>query len=235
MINTKTAIVRKSAAQGDGNPASFAYGINFYKLAWIFFLFSFVGCCLEMLWCYITQGFIECRQGLIYGPFTPIYGLGAVFITLLLYKIRHINAILIFFASAVIGGFFEYACSWAQQLIFGTVSWEYNASPFNLQGRTDLTYSICWGLLGMVYIKQTFPYLSRLIEKIPNTVGRWITWIFTAFLIFDILVSAAAVYRQNVRHQNIPPRNSIEIFLDQHYTDAYLKKIYPNMQDVKSK
>jgi uncharacterized membrane protein len=232
MVNDKTAIIRKSTAQAEGNPDSFAHGLNFYKLFWIFFLFSLFGCGIEMLWCYITQGFIECRQGLIYGPFTPIYGLGAVVFTLLLYKIRKINSVFIFLASGVAGGVFEYLCSWAQQLIFGTVSWEYSASPFNLQGRTDLTYSICWGLLGVVYMKLTYPYISRLIEKIPNSFGRWITWIFTAFMIFDILVSASAVYRQGLRHENIPPRNSAEAFLDQHYTDAYLKRIYPNMQSV---
>jgi len=233
MVNTKTAVIRRSTTYTQDNPESFLHGLNFYKLAWIFFLISMVGCGVEMLWCFITQGFIECRQGLIYGPFTPIYGVGAVLFTLLLYKIRNANSFLIFAVSAGIGGVFEYACSWAQQLIFGTVSWEYSASPFNLQGRTDLTYTLCWGILGMVYIKHTFPFFSHMIEKIPNTVGRWITWIFTAFMIFDILISAAAVYRQGVRRENIPPRNSIEVFLDQHYTDTYLKKIYPNMQSVK--
>lgn len=225
--------MRRSTVHTQENPDSFAHGLNYYKLFWIFFAFSLVGCGLETLWCFITQGFFECRQGLLYGPFTPIYGLCAVLFTLLLYRMRNVNSLVVFAVTATLGGLFEFVCSWAQQLIFGTVSWEYSASPFNLQGRTDLTYSIFWGLLGMVYIKHTLPFFSRCIEKIPNTVGRWITWILTAFMIFNIVISAAAVYRQGDRRKNIPPRNSIEVFLDQHYTDAYLKTIYPNMQSVK--
>ena len=51
--------------------AGFATGLCFYKLFWIFLVGCVIGCLVEMLWCYLNEGFFESRQGLIYGPFFP--------------------------------------------------------------------------------------------------------------------------------------------------------------------
>lgn len=60
--------------------------INFYKLIWLFMIGSVSGYVVEMLWCYIRNGYFESRQGLLYGPFSPVYGIGCVIFTILLYK-----------------------------------------------------------------------------------------------------------------------------------------------------
>lgn len=117
MIQTNTAVIRKFSIQVEGNPKSFAHGLNFYKLALVFSMGSVIGYIIEMLWCYVNLGYFESRQGLIYGPFTPVYGLGAVLFTLSLYKIRKSNSFAVFAVCAVIGGVFEYLCSWVQQHI----------------------------------------------------------------------------------------------------------------------
>ena len=57
---------------------SFAQGLNFYKLFWVFFIGCFIGVILEVLTCMVTLHKIESRNGLIYGPFNPVYGFGAV-------------------------------------------------------------------------------------------------------------------------------------------------------------
>ena len=91
----------------EGRKDSFAHGLNFYKLFFIFMIGCVVGYCIEMLWCYLRLGYFESRQGLIYGPFSPVYGIGAVIFTVVLYRFRHANGVVIFLASGIIGGVFD--------------------------------------------------------------------------------------------------------------------------------
>ena len=43
---------------------------------WLFVIGSLVGYILEMIVGLVQTGHFESRQGLIYGPFTPVYGIG---------------------------------------------------------------------------------------------------------------------------------------------------------------
>lgn len=215
-----------------GNPHSFAHGLNFYKLVWIFIIGCLIGFVVESIWCYVQYGYFESRKGLIYGPFSPVYGFGGILLTLCLYKLRDKNGLLVFVVSAVIGAAFEYACSLFQEIAFGTVSWEYSDTPLNLDGRTNLQYAVFWGLLGMIFIKNTYPFLSNLIEKIPNRLGKWITWLFLVFMVLNILISAVAVRRWTNRRLGHEPANVVSELLDTLYPDEFMEKIYPNMQVV---
>ena len=208
---------------------SFASGVNLYKLIWIYAIGSVLGYLVEMGWCYLRHGYFESRKGVIYGPISPVYGFGAVVMTLSLYRIASINGLYIFLISAVIGGLFEYICSFVQEKVLGTVSWEYSHTPLNLHGRTNLAFSICWGFLGFVFIRHTFPTVSQWIEWIPNQIGIPLTWAIVIYFVFDMLVSALAIRRQVSRCNHRPARTFIARFLDRHYPDERLRKIFPNM------
>ena len=53
--------------------------INFIiKIFWIFVIGSIFGFFLEMLYILAYSRTLEIRQGLIYGPFIQVYGMGAV-------------------------------------------------------------------------------------------------------------------------------------------------------------
>lgn len=218
----------------EGNPYSFAHGLNSYKLFWIFLSGSVIGFVVETLWCYARLGFFESRQGLLYGPFTPVYGLGALLFTIALYRFRHRNSWIIFFSSMVLGGALEYVCSFLQEKLFGTVSWEYSNSALNLHGRTNLTYSVFWGVLGLIFIKHTLPSLTRWIEKIPSQLGIILTRVLLVFMAINIVLSGMAVKRQSLRQEGVPAAGPISQWLDRNYTDEYLKQVYPNMQHAQS-
>lgn len=207
----------------------FAYGMGFYKLFWVFFIGCILGVVVEMLWCLLTRHRIESRTGLIYGQFNPVYGFGAVLMTMFLYKLKNKRDIWIFFGSMVIGGLFEYFCSFFQEFSFGTVSWEYSHTPYNLGGRTNLMFSFFWGILGIWWLKDLYPKMSRFIERIPKKVGEPLTVFLVVFMIFNMAISGIAVSRQAQRREGDPADNAVEVFLDKHYNDEYLKKIYPNM------
>lgn len=219
---------KKNKLLYESNPDSFAHGLNFYKLFWIFLIGSLIGFCLETIWCFLIHGYIESRKGFIYGPITPIYGVGAVAMTIVLTRFKESSGFVIFIISAIVGGAFEYIGSLCQELVTGTVSWQYN-TPLNLNGRTNLAFSFCWGVLGLLFIKYVFPIMNQLIEKLPNNFGRFITIILVVFMLFDLTISTVAVRREVQRKNNIPASHMMDEFLDEHYNDEFMSKVYPNM------
>lgn len=212
------------------NPQGFAAGINFYKIVWVFFIGCVIGYAVEMLYAYAQKGMWINRQGLIYGPFNQIYGMGMVLCAVALYRLRNANAAVIFGISAILGSVFEYLCSFAQELAFGCVSWEYSHTPANIGGRTNLFFALCWGMLGMVFIRNFYPYMCKWVEKIPNKIGKPLTIVIAVVLSIDILISALAVARQGQRVRDVPPLTVVGELLDKYYPDEYMAKVYPSMQ-----
>lgn len=209
------------------------------KLFWIFVVISIFGCVLETIVCIVEEGHFEVRQGVIYGPFIPVYGAGAVLFYLLVPKItgattentKQINCIKIFLYTMVLGGITEYLFSYAQECLFGTVSWEYGAMYFNLNGRTSLLHCTYWGLGGILFIKWIYPYTNRL-DNFSNMSKRAkiATAVFFVFMIFNMGISMLAGYRQYERMQNIPADTRLEEFLDRHYPDNIMDVIFSNKQ-----
>lgn len=211
----------------------FAYGVNFYKLFWIFTIGSIIGCLMETIVGFVYNGGrFEYRVGLVYGPFIPVYGIGAVMLTLSLYKFSRARMWVVFFVSAFVGATFEYLTSYFQQLIFGSISWDYSDQMFNLYGRTSLYYAVIWGVLGIAWAKFIYPFMSMLIEKLPKNMGKVLTVVFCIFMVYDCAVSCLAQWRYNERQIGSPPSNIIEEFLDEEFPDSYLEMIYPNMKHI---
>ena len=207
----------------------FAYGLCFTKLFWLFVIGSVFGTVLETIWCLFVEKRFEMRVGMILGPFIPVYGGGAVAITLCLYKLHKLNDILVYLASAVIGATFEYLCSYFQEMFLGSISWDYSDTPFNIDGRTNLMFALIWGALGLVWLRYLYPAVSRSIEKIPKKLGRILTVILVVFMVFDTVLSVLAINRKNERAENIPPKTVIGQTIDVVFNDDYMNFVFPHM------
>jgi Predicted membrane protein len=208
---------------------TYTYNLSMYKLFWTFIIFSIFGFIIESIWCIIRTDSLQSRQGLIYGPFSQIYGVGAILLIIATRKFNNRKDSDLFIYSAVMGAVFEFLCSLAQQNVFGCVSWQYDNLQFNLYGRISLMYSLIWGALGVIMVRYLYPLVDWFIERIPIKLGKILTVMLVILISFDIFISAAAVERENQRHHNIEAKSSFEVFLDKNYPDAYIKKIYPNM------
>jgi len=210
----------------------FAQGINFYKLLLVFFVGSFAGVVVESLWCLLRYGYLESRSGLVYGPFSPLYGLGAVVLTIVLYQYRNHSPWLSFLMGAVVGSIVEYFCSWLQETIFGSRSWDYSNMPFHINGRVCLLYTCFWGMLGVVWIKDLYPRMAHWILKFPNKVGKAVTWCITVFLIIDSSISLVSVWRWSERVHDVPPANRFWELVDERFPNERMEGIYANVEFV---
>lgn len=207
----------------------FARGLGIYKLLLILFIGSFAGVVVELMWCLIRNGYLESRSGLVYGPFNLLYGAGAVALTVCLYRFRNRSGWISFLGGMLVGTVVEYLCSWGQEALFGSRSWDYSTMPFNLNGRVCLLYSIFWGVLGVFWIKDLYPRMAQLILKLPNKIGKILTVAVTVFLIFNGVVSLLAVDRWAERVEGQAPGNSLEELLDERFPNERMESVYANM------
>ncbi len=208
----------------------FAQGLNIYKILLVLAVGSFAGVIVEMLWCYLTNGYFESRRGLVYGPFNLLYGAGAAALSVALYKYRNRGFIWSFLGGFIVGSVLEYLCSWGQEMLIGSTSWDYSNMPLNLNGRICFAYSIFWGVLGVLWIKDLYPRMAKLILKIPNRIGKVLTWALTIFLIFDAVVSCVAVGRWSQRVKGELAENGFWEMVDQRFPDQRMERIFANME-----
>ena len=190
----------------------------------------------EILWFFkelIEQGeFVwVSRTGLLYGPFSPVYGIGAVMIYLMFYLPRA-KAWMCFVGGAIFGGALEYLLSWAQELVFETRSWDYSNLWLNIGGRTTVPYMVVWGALILVMAKWICPFIDQVCRKVEERYLKWFCMAMATFLVFDILVSVAAVMRQTERHEGDSADTPVEELMDEEFPDERLEEIYSNMKEV---
>lgn len=227
--------------RGFANPQTFAAGCSFYKLVCLFFIGAFLGDVTETLFCLVTMHRLMSRSSVVYGPFSIVWGLGCAFLTLFLYRYKDKNDRYIFCAGTLLGGAYEYICSVFTELVFGTIFWDYSGFTFNLGGRINLLYCFFWGIAAVVWLKLIYPFLSRLIEKIPKRPGIIICNIMIVFMIFNVIISSLALARYTERNTTAQTSQTQEAsvitrtlnqFLDSHFTDERMERIYPNAKIV---
>ncbi len=209
---------------------SFINTVTFYKVFYIFIIGSVFGCYMEQIQYYILRGIWECRAGVVWGPFSEIYGVGAVIVYLIYRKAKDRSPLTIFMLSAACGSAFEYIARLFQEIVFHSITWDYSKEPLNIGGRTSLKYAIYWGLLGLVFIKVVFPVVDRKLMKIKGKMAFAFTWVLILFMSANLTFSAAAVYRWSERLQGAPSDGYVEEYIDTHYDDDLMKQRFPHMK-----
>ena len=202
------------------------------KIFWIFLIGSILGYGIEMVVGLVQNGHFVSRQGLLFGPFIQVYGVGLVAYYLVISNIKKKSYIKIFFITMLLGGIVEYLFSYLQETWFGTISWDYSNLLFNIHGRTSLLHCLYWGIGGVLFVRFILPLVRNLNEWCKNTNFRFITAFFVLFITFDIVMSGMAGSRQLERKNNIAANGYIDNFFDEYYPDEKLEQIYSNAKTV---
>ena len=202
------------------------------KIFWIFLIGSILGYGIEMIVGLVQNGHFVSRQGLLFGPFIQVYGVGLVAYYLVISNIRKKSYIKIFFITMLLGGIVEYLFSYLQETWFGTISWDYSNLLFNIHGRTSLLHCLYWGIGGVLFVRFILPLIRNLNGWCKNTNFRYITAFLVLFITFDIVMSGMAGSRQLERKNNIAANGYIDNFFDEYYPDTKLEQIYSNAKTV---
>ena len=205
--------------------------LDFFNLFWIFVVASILGIIIETVYHMVVVDFgvYQNRTGMLWGPFSPIYGVGAVLMTMALNRFHKANILVIFLASAAIGGAFEYLVSWFLQFAFGIVAWDYTGTFLSIDGRTNGRFMLMWGVLGCAWVKLILPRLLKLVNMIPWKLRYSFTTLCAALMIFDAGMTLIAFDCWYQREAGIPVRNAIEQFMADNFDDEFMKSHFQTM------
>lgn len=205
---------------------------KFIKVFIIFMIGSVIGYVVEMIVALVQNGYIESRQGLLYGPFTPVYGIGIIVYYIFFSKIKTRDKKIVFLLSMLIGGITEYLCSFIQEKVFGTISWDYSEWLFNINGRTTLIHCTYWGIAGLLYVSYIEPLIPKIENAIKNNHIRVISSCLAICMMFNITISTMAALRQKERIEDVPASGTLDMFLDKNYPNEYMDRVFANKKQV---
>ena len=223
-----TAIQRREGRDRQAAETAAVRPLTLYRTFCLFLIAGFAGDLVEMIFWLITRGELTSRSSLLYGPFSLVWGLAAVLLTLVLHRLDGGGG-RIFLVGTVLGGVYEYVCAWVQEVLFGACFWDYRHLPLNVHGRINLVFCLFWGFAALMWMRLAYPALCAFIDRVPGQMGRRAAQVAAVLLVCSTVLSAAALYRMDRRHKEVPASGAGARFLDERYPDSRLKARYPNM------
>ena len=215
--------------------------LDFYNLFWMFFICCILGLVLEIIWhmTVVEPGVYQDRAGLLVGPFSPIYGFGAVLVTLALNRLYNKNLLLTFVVAGLVGGAFEAATAFFMEASFGITAWDYSSYMlFGLVrdpvavltgGRTATMFLIIWGVLGLVWVKFFLPVMLKVINIIPWDFRYGLTALVAVFMIADGLLTLGSLDCWYERTSGLKPSTPVESFFAVYCDDDFMKNRFQSM------
>lgn len=158
-----------------------------------FIFFSVIGYFFEKIVGIVIQNNFD--SGILYGPYTPIYGFGILIIIYgsdYIFKHLHLKRYqenfivfgLLFFTITIL----ELLGGMLIEKIFGTVFWSYESLKFNYGHYIAIEVSLLWSILGIIiyYFKD---FLLKLVDKVPTI----IYYLLIIAIIIDVIYTIAKV------------------------------------------
>lgn len=203
------------------------------EIVWLFVIGCLVGFALETVWHFLKNGEWINKQGLLYGPFKPIYGFGLIFVLLIMNNYRHKKFWQKFIIGVLLGSAFEYFGSLFQEVVFGTSTWNYSHFNLNIGGRIYLPYCLAWGIIAVFCVDVLYPLFKKLIQKININLYKVVTTIVAIFMIINISLTALASIRYSDRANKEEANSAVFKVIDQLYPDEYMQLKFPKMKVIK--
>ncbi len=214
------------------------YTIEIYFL--LFISYAFLGWCME-----VTCKFIQYKKfinrGFLIGPYCPIYGWGALAITILLKRYME-DPLVLFVMSTLICSIIEYLTSYFMEKKYHARWWDYSNKKFNINGRICLETLIPFGILGVAIMYGTNPILFKLYNQIPQLVINILTVILFIGFIVDNIISSNIISSINVEGNKLIKDNTEEItekikqvLRQKSWLHRRLINAYPGLKDIKVK
>ena len=166
-----------------------AQRITSEKLCYLFIIFMlgcFVGWVYEEIFYWFTEGMLR-NRGLLYGPWLPIYGVGALGI----YGLKPIkkHPVLLFALCIAVSGVVEYIIGFTGIHLFGMRLWDYRGLFLNIGGIICFRSVISFGIMGLVFHYILEPMGEQLYQKTPFAIIKTGCLILLFLLFTDCILS----------------------------------------------
>lgn len=171
-------------------------GYSFYEMFFIFLFWSITGWLIEVADMAIEAGELQ-NRGFLHMPLCPLYGLGMLFMSILLKDERQSYAVL-FICGVTVCTAFEYFAGWALEKLFNARWWDYSHMKFNFKGRICLRNTLLFGFGTILVIGFIQPVVEITINKIPVHIGQTVLLIAAPILLIDILASVRRAFRYKI-------------------------------------
>lgn len=159
-------------------------------LCYLFLIFltgCLVGWIYEEIFYWITEGMLR-NRGILYGPWLPIYGMGALGI----YALKPLKQypMLLFLLCVAVTGVVEYIIGYVGIRFFGLRLWDYRGLLLNIDGIICLRSVVSFGVLGLVFHYLLEPMGEKLFRRIPEHTIHAGCLILVALFLTDCILSA---------------------------------------------
>lgn len=202
----------------------------------IFFIYSVVGWLIEVIISSIDSKQIS-NRGFLIGPYCPIYGFGALILSISLTQYKS-DLVVLFCTSMVFCSVLEYFTSWIMEKLFHARWWDYSKMKFNVEGRICLTNSIYFGILGVLLVRFISPFFMHTLSIIEHNLLIGITMPFLLLFLIDICLSFFIINRLTAAINKIRKEDSTieittkvkEVLKNQTFLIKRLIKAFPNIK-----
>lgn len=148
------------------------------RLCYLFLIFL-TGCFAEWIYeeifYWITEGMLR-NRGILYGPWLPIYGIGALGIYAL--KPAKKNPAVLFLLCSIVTGVVEYIIGFAGIYFLDMRLWDYRGLFLNVDGIICFRSVVSFAIMGLVFHYLLEPVSERMVEKSNQKVIRGICIVF---------------------------------------------------------
>lgn len=161
--------------------------INMYLIN-CFFIYSILGFIAEGIFTLITSGHFS--SGILYGPWTPVYGFGAILTIVIsrkifknMHKSRFVETLVTFIILTIVLTLIEWIGGILIENLFHETLWNYKNYKYNIGKYIALEISLLWGIVSILIIYFVKPIIDKLVTKIP----KGVTLIITTLFIIDLI------------------------------------------------
>jgi uncharacterized membrane protein/HD superfamily phosphodiesterase len=169
-----------------------AGGISIFHFILLFAIYSFLGWVIEVIYRSIKQRqFVN--AGFLFGPFLPIYGLGAAATIFLEYFFSawHLLPRFILLGAAITT--VEYLVGFFAEKIFKLTLWDYSENKFNLHGRVCLHFSLIWTVLALIFAMFIHPAALNRVSLADDIYIKTAALLFLIYFAVDYTFSVLSI------------------------------------------
>ena len=175
---------------------------EFLLFAFLFFIGSCLGWCMELLFRRFVSKNNPRRNwinpGFLAGPYLPLYGFGlwgmyevSHVIKLLVTGNIFIDVFIIFLIMAIIMTIIEFIAGLIFVKGMNVKLWDYSGEKFNIKGVICLKFTVIWGVLGSVYYFTINTRVENWVAFCTSDIFFFYRTVFRSFFSRSVLYFAA--------------------------------------------